>query len=298
MKLSYYPGCTLTTKAFGYNDSALAAAKAMGIELQEIEDWTCCGAMFPQVTDNIMELVAAARNLIAARDQAPDQPLVTLCPFCYNTLKRTNRVLKNDEEKRTKLCDFIECEPYDGSIRVMHYIEVLRDVVGFDNLRGFLREDVSFFRAVPYYGCLLLRPEEEIGLDSAENPRILDNMLEALGFETLEFPHKTECCGSYLAVSSEQTVDRCVSRIAETASHCGAQALVVTCPLCFSNLEQGQIRTAAENQTFRRVPVFYFTQLLALALGLEASVCRFEDHQIDPMPLLESKPAAMEGVQS
>lgn len=288
MKIPYYPGCTLRTKARGLDETARAAASALGIELAELPTWTCCGATFPLVTDDVMALVAPTRNLIYASREGGQ--LATLCSFCYNALKRANKVVKEDPEKRDKLNDFIE-EKYNGGVKVLHLLEVFRDGIGFDGLKGRLKGDLKSLRVAPYYGCLLLRPFEEVGLDDPEDPKIFEEFLGAIKCEPVSFPYRTECCGSYLAVSPATTeaVTKRSHSILTSAQRSGAEAIAVTCPLCHFNLDQRQDEVAAKHRGFTKIPIFYFTQLLAISLGIDEKLCHFEQHFVDPRPLLEGK---------
>ncbi|MDY6964698.1 MAG: CoB--CoM heterodisulfide reductase iron-sulfur subunit B family protein [Halobacteriota archaeon] len=277
MKVVYYPGCTLPTKASNFESSFLAVAEKLDIEIVEIEGWTCCGAVFPLVTDNIMNLVAPARNLAKARKLG--DKVTTLCAFCYNVLKRTNRVIREDKEKREKLNLFLE-EDYEGDLKIVHPLEILRDDIGFENLKI---EKALDLKVAPYYGCKLLRPFDEIGMDSPEAPTIFEDFLRAVGCEPVIFPQRTKCCGSYLSVSSTDVAIGCSDSILNSALENGADAMALTCPLCLFNLELAQ---KSREGPIKEIPVFYFTELLGLALGLEIKI---EKHFSDPLPLLESK---------
>jgi len=284
MKISYYPGCTLSTKAKSLDKSARAVASAIGIELVELPNWTCCGAAFPLVDDNLIGMAAAARILANAKKEGGK--LTTLCAFCYNVLKRTNNVIATDKEKRKRLNMFLE-EDYDGSTKVLHFIEVLRDEVGFETLSKKIKKKVNI-KVAPYYGCLLLRPYEEIKLDDPEAPSILENFLESIGCEVVDFPYKVECCGSYLAISSQDAAVDCSYSILNSAIRNGAEAIAVSCPLCYFNLDERQKEMFDRYKGFRGVPIFYFTQLLALAMELDVGVDP-NQHFVSPLPLLKEK---------
>lgn len=286
MKIPYYPGCTLRTKAKALDDSARASARALGLELVELPTWTCCGAAFPLVMDEVMTLVAPARNLVLARKEGDE--LVTLCSFCYNALKRTNKIVKEDEEKRDKLNHFIE-EEYKGEVKVLHLLEVLKDRVSFTSLKN--RGKSLGLKVAPYYGCLLLRPPEEMEFDDPEDPSLFEGFLEALGCEPVSFPYRTECCGSYLTVSPEASsvVIRRSYSILSSALRGGAEAVAVTCPLCHFNLDQKQEEVAAEYREFTKIPILYFTQLLGISLGIDRRLLHLDQHFVDPRPLLKEK---------
>ena len=168
MRFSYYPGCSLRTKAKNLDDSTKAVATVLGVELDELPGWVCCGAVPPLVTDNIMNLLAPVRNLASAEKRG--DRLVTTCAFCYNILKRSNTIVKEDAEKRDKINSFIE-ENYTGNIRVLHLLEVLRDEIGFEAIKGRIRFRLKELTVAPYYGCLLLRPYEIIRLDKIKEKK-------------------------------------------------------------------------------------------------------------------------------
>ncbi|MFQ6075565.1 MAG: CoB--CoM heterodisulfide reductase iron-sulfur subunit B family protein [Candidatus Bathyarchaeia archaeon] len=286
MRIPYYPGCTLYTRAKNLEDSTRASAEALGIELVEIPNWTCCGATFSMVDDSVMTLVAPVRNLAYASKEG--DRLVTTCAFCYNTLKRANRVVAEDADRRRKINDFIE-EEYQGNVRVVHLLELLRDDVGFETLGRHVERRLGGLRVAPYYGCMLLRPFEEVGIDDPEDPRILEDFLQSLGCEVAAFPYRTECCGSYLTISSTDVAVERSYTILDSALTNGAEAIVQSCPLCHFNLDQRQREISTKHRQFRGVPVLYFTQLLGLALGIEEDVYGFHLHYVDPRHMLRKK---------
>lgn len=288
MDVVYYPGCTLNTKAKNLGELAITSAKELGINLIELEEWTCCQAVFPLVTDNLMGMVSATRILMNASKKG--DKLTTLCAFCYNVLKRTNKVLKENDEVRMRISDFLE-EEYTGGVEVVHLLEILRDDVGFDKLSGCIAQKLEGLKVAPYYGCQLLRPYNELQMDNPETPRILDDFLTALGCDVKDFPLKTECCGSYQVINPESNnvaID-CSYRILRSAIMNDAEALALSCPLCYFNLDQKQKEIAEKYSDLKKIPVFYFTELLALAMGVGEEMFDFNLHYIDPRPILSNK---------
>jgi heterodisulfide reductase subunit B len=282
VRIPYFPGCTLHSKARSFDASARAAAQALDIIMEELPEWTCCGATFSMSADSAMGLVAPTRILASAKEAGK---LLTLCSFCYNTLKRTNRVIATDAEQRRKVTTFIE-EDYQGNVKTVHLLEVLRDDVGFEALAARVSKRLEGLKVAPYYGCLLLRPAEEMGFDDPERPTILETFLASLGCTVVEFPHKTECCGSFVAVSSPEAAQACSARILDAAVTQGAEMLVVSCPLCQYNLDRAQRQVQAGRGRATQVPVLYFSQLLAIALGCEEGCLHLGDHVVDPRPRL------------
>ena len=288
MSLAYYPGCTLKTKARNLEEPAIASMAALGFELEEIPRWNCCGAVYSLADDDLIHQVAPIRNLIRVKEQGKDV-LVTLCAFCFNTLKRANLLAKEDAEKRSTLNSFMDEEiDYEGDVRVVHLLEVLRDEIGWEALSKKIKIPLRGLKVAPYYGCMLLRPRE-VAIDNVENPTILHGFLEALGATPIDFPDATRCCGSYQIVSNPNNISEYAGDILSSALKCGAEALVLSCPLCDYNLGQGQKVWVKEHSNFKEMPFFYFTQLLALALELDPETCRFELNYGEPELFLREK---------
>lgn len=282
--LAYYPGCTLYTKGKNLDLAARKSAELLGIELKELETWNCCGAIYSPVTDDIASQVAPIRNLIEA--QKISKKLVTLCAACYNVLKRANRnlFLPENYQYRKRLLNYLE-ESYDGSTETIHYLEMLRDAVGFENLKNRVQKSLNGLRVASYYGCLMVRPTEELAFDDPDNPTIMDQMFLALGASPVNYAFKTECCGGYIVVNQPEVAKRCAQTILENISAAGAECIATTCPLCQYSLDNQQKVMSKEY----KIPVFYFTQLLGLALGLGPELLNFDNHYIDPKPLLKEK---------
>ncbi len=286
VRIPYFPGCTLSTKAQGFDAAGRASARALGFELAELSEWNCCGATFPLATDNELALVGPARVLLQAQQEGAR--LATLCSICYNVLKRTAGFLRENEEKRERINLFIE-EEYEGEVRVVHLLEILRDELGFEVLNERVEKSLEGLRVAPYYGCLLLRPQGEIGLDDPDEPTILHDLLANLGCEVVDFPNKTECCGSYLTVSATAAAEELAYTILKSAQREGAEMVVTSCPLCQFNLDYRQAEMGRKHPDFVPLPVLYFTQLLGIALGLDSTDYGFENHYVDPRPLLREK---------
>ncbi|HIE38347.1 MAG TPA: disulfide reductase [Anaerolineales bacterium] len=281
MRVSYYPGCTLSTKARGYDRSGRAVAAALGVELVELPEWQCCGATFPLATDNSLALIAPTRVLYQA-EQAGEQ-VAALCAICYHVLKRTQTTLERDLEMRERINWFTEQE-YQGRVRVVHLLELLRDEPGWDGLAERVTRPLKGLRAAPYYGCLLLRPYDEIRLDDPESPTILHDLLRALGAEPVDFPYNVECCGSYITVKEPKISETMSRDIVASAREHGAQVIVTACPLCQFNLDYPQ-RETEFGRSGEEIPVVYFTQLMAVALGLPEEDWGLEEYYVDPRPL-------------
>ncbi len=280
----YFPGCTLKQKALGFDRSAREALGALGLELHELPSWNCCGATFPLSMENLLDLTGPARILAAARGQGTR--LAVACATCYNVLRRTNRLLLQDEEKRQKINLFIEAD-YAGDLEVVHLIELVHREVGVERLRQAVRRPLAGLAVAAYYGCFLLRPPAEVGFDDPEDPILLDELLAAAGATPISYPHRGECCGGYLAVRSAEAALAASYRVLTAARAAGADLVVTSCPLCQFNLDRQQEAMSRRRAGFRPLPVLYFTQLLGLALGLDTTGYLLERHCVDPRELKE-----------
>ena len=259
MTYSYFPGCTLRTKGKELDQWGKAAAQALGFTLEEVPQWQCCGAVYPLAKDEIATRLSSVRALIAAGEQ--NQELVTLCSACHHVIKRVNNDMKNDAEIRDRVSRYMGLEvPYAGQTNVLHYLEVLRDRVGFAELAKKVVKPLTGRKIGAYYGCLLLRPSKEMGFDDPENPRILEDFIRALGAEPVIYARRNECCGGYCTMENKAYAAKQVDKIMDNARACGAQELITACPLCMYNLKEN----AADG-----LPVHYFTELLAEALGVK-----------------------------
>jgi heterodisulfide reductase subunit B len=271
----YFPGCSLRTVARDFDHSAKACAQALGFELKEMQGQLCCGAVMSNVDDNLM--TKAGPNRILARAAQEDRTLVTLCAGCYNVLKRTGVHAKSSPASQQTINTFNE-EAYDGGVDVIHFLEILRDQIGFDAVEKAVKVPFNGLPVGAYYGCLLLRPSEEMKFDDPNRPSILETLLSILGCTPIDYPARTDCCGSYLGVSSTTNSQPISAAIIRSARSCGARLLALSCPLCKYNLEssEGTSGSASEDS----LPIVYFTQLLGLALGLQPEDLELNQRQM------------------
>ncbi len=258
MKICYYPGCTLKTKAKELDAYARSSALALGVEMEEIPEWQCCGAVYPLARDEIATKLSAVRALNYAKENGGK--LLTLCSACHNVIKRVNDDMKNDQNIAFKANNYMQLDtPYQGESQVIHYLEMLRDEVGFDNIKKAVVNPLNK-KVGAYYGCLLLRPSGVMAFDNPENPTIIEDFISAIGGTPVKYPFRNECCGAYVSLKNEELAKRKVEKIIERAKGMGAEEIITACPLCLYNLKKygGEI-----------LPVTYFTELLANALGVK-----------------------------
>ena len=259
MIVSYFPGCTLRTKAKDLDAYARRSAEALGITLEEIENWQCCGGVFSMAKDEIASKLSSVRALAAA--QAKDQILVSVCSACHNVLKQTNHQIETDAEFADRANRYLAPDvSYTGGTRVLHFLELLRDAVGFENIKKAVKNPLTGKKIGAYYGCLLLRPGQTMQMDDVENPQILEDFIRAIGATPVLYAQRNECCGGYVTMEDPAQAKKQSQKILANAEACGAEMLVTACPLCRYNLEKNG---ASE------LPVIYFTELLAEALGVK-----------------------------
>lgn len=279
MEYAYYPGCSLHSTGREFHDSVTAVFRALEIGLVELDDWNCCGASSAHSRSRTLSLTLPARNLSLA--QAAGHDVLMPCAACFNRHKTVERELQSSPERRRQLEQAVGFE-YRGSSSVRALLEVLHDAVGADAIRDRVTRDLAGFPVVAYYGCLLVRPPEVTKFDDPEHPVVMGELLGALGADVRPWGNATECCGGALTLTQPKVARRLVSRLAGRAREAGAQAIVTSCPLCQVNLEMRQAGPE------RQMPVFYISELMGLAFGLEESRTWWPKHLIDPRPLLHA----------
>jgi len=267
LKLMYFPGCALKSTAEDYEKTAIAVAEKLGVELLELERWNCCGVVFNVAADAVMHHIAAVRDLIRAQEMGRklnDNRLVTICSMCYSTLKRVNQIVKDDPEKLRNINEFMdEEEDYEGNIEVIHLLQVFKDLVGYDKIKEKVSRRMEKIKAAPFYGCALLRPKE-VSIDDPEDPKIMEELIEALGAEAVKFPYEIKCCSSYNVIYDRKITEETAAEIQRAAERWGANIIVTTCPLCHYNLNTSKRKNG--------IPTIYFTELMAYAFGLEETL--------------------------
>ena len=260
MVYSYFPGGTLNPKATDLDAYARRSAEALGVTLEELPEWQCCGAVYPIAQDEIATRLSSVRALNSAKELG--RPLLTLCSACHHVIKRVNEDMRANEDIRGKANRYLElAEPYAGETRVVHYLEMLRDGVGFAELKKKVVNPLKGRKIAAYYGCLLLRPNDVMQFDNPENPTILEDFIRAIGAEPVVSALRNECCGAYVALEDKSVPEKLAGRILDSMRDLGADSVITACPLCRYNLYT--------NRKEGHPPVYYFTELLAEALGVK-----------------------------
>ncbi|MBR3987898.1 MAG: CoB--CoM heterodisulfide reductase iron-sulfur subunit B family protein [Clostridia bacterium] len=257
MKVSYFPGCTLKNKAKDLDLYSYKSASALGVTLEEIENWQCCGGVFTSADDEVATKLSSVRALKYAFER--NEPLVTVCSACHNVIKQTNYAMQTNKTFADKVNRYMAEDSYNGEAEVYHYLEMLRDLVGFDTLKEKVVNSLKGKKIAAYYGCLLLRPNKVMRMDDPENPTIMEDFIRALGADAVVYAKRNECCGGYISVESPDSARRNSNAVVKNAKAAGAEMIITACPLCKYNLE----KNGAD------IPVVYFTELLAEALGVK-----------------------------
>lgn len=283
---SYYPGCSLHASAKEYDESTQRLFRALDIGLKEVPDWFCCGATPAHNVDELLSLSLCAKNLELAGDVEGD--LAVACAACFSRLKTTQHKLAVDPEKRRQV-EFAIDAPIPEGKRVKHLLEILARDFGLERLAAAVKKPLSELKVACYYGCLLTRPPEVPELDCVEAPTIMEKVVEAVGAQAVSWSHRLECCGANFTLSRPGVVLKLSGEILASARDAGADCIMVACPLCHGNLDIRQQGIEEATGEHFGLPVFYMTQLLALAVGVRPSKLGLDSMIVNPQPLLKKK---------
>jgi heterodisulfide reductase subunit B2 len=275
MRYAYYPGCSLEATGRPYEESVAAVAKALGIELVELEDWNCCGATAYMSINETLSFSLSARNLCQAKKIG--NTLVTACSACYTNLRKTETYLSDFPEIKNKVNSALAEAglKYEGGIVTKHFLQTVVEDVGLNKIKALVKHPLSGLRIAPYYGCQIARP---YGIeDSADNPMMMDRLIETIGGDPIYYPMKTVCCGGSLMGIRKEVALRLCRNILLCAQQSGAQCIAVTCPLCQMNLDAFQSSINKTYGTNFNLPILYFTQLMGMAFGYDSKSLGIND---------------------
>lgn len=283
---TYFPGCSTEATAIALGLSTTAVAKALDIDLIELEDWNCCGSSPYGGVDEIEATCVSARNLALAEKRGLD--LVTPCSSCYVTLNKANSHIKEHPKTKAIVKEALAAAnlEYRGTVKVRHLLEVLFADITPEVIATKVKRNLSGLKVAPYYGCQLVRPG--YGFDSAEFPKSLDRLTESLGAEVVPFPLKARCCGGSLILSEEGRALGLINKLLGNALENGAQCIVTDCPLCQINLDAYQGKVNSKFNREFNFPVLFFSQLMGISLGLEPKSLGLEKNIVTPSKVLAS----------
>ena len=282
MKYAYYPGCSLHSTAKEYDLSTRAVCRELGIELEEIPDWSCCGATSAHSLNRDLGIALPLRNLAKAEEMGLD--VVTPCAACFNRMKSADAAVKDDPELLKSASEIVGAD-YKGLVNILSLLAAV-DQLDDETIKAHVKRELPGLKVACYYGCLLLRPPDVAGFDDPENPESLDKLVAELGAEAVKWPYKTECCGASLSLSKPEVVVKLTHDILSMAKHAGANCIVTACPLCQGNLDLRQSQVESTYKEQFGLPVLYFTQLMGYAFGLPNSSLGLNKHMVNPGRIL------------
>jgi len=283
MKYAYYPGCSLSSTGIEYDMSTKKVAKALGIELWEIPEWNCCGASSAHLTDHLLALALPARNLAIAEEKGLDVAIP--CAACYARCKASEIEVKNSREMQKTISEVIERE-YKGKSQARALLDIFVNDLGLESINALVNKPLKGLKVVSYYGCLLVRPPK-LGFDDPEDPQSMDELVESLGGTPIDWAFKTECCGAAHATTKSDVGLAMIEKILTAAKETGADCIVTACPLCMNNLDMRQAQVGVKFGQTYNLPVFYFTELMGIALGLNPEELGVNKHFVDSMGVVK-----------
>jgi heterodisulfide reductase subunit B len=302
-KVAYYPGCALEGSAHAYDRSTQALGKALGLELEEVEDWNCCGAMEVKNVDRKVQTYLSSRVLSIAANQMDHKVVMAPCNGCYHNLKHAEHDLAHDAGSREaveRISKKAGHETYQaGQVETIHALDWIKHGIGEEELRRRVRNSLKGLRIANYYGCMYTRPRNIFpekdagpGSESIAKPHFMDDLLAAAGAENVDFPLKTACCGGAHTLSDSDTSTKLVLNILQAAEAAGADVIATECPTCHSGLEMHQVRAEKVLGKKTKVKMLYFTQLLGIALGLSPRKVGVHENISDGLQALRGKSIA------
>lgn len=298
--VAYYPGCALEGTGHAYNRSTKAVGKALGLELDEVKNWNCCGAMEVKNIDPKLQTYLSARVMsIAANDMHADVVMAP-CNGCYHNLKKAEHDLAHDEASRTvvdRLSQKAGHATYRaGQLETIHALDWIKQGIGEEELKRRIKNSLKGLRVANYYGCMYTRPrhifpekDRGAGSESTSQPHFMDDLLGAAGAENVDFPLKTACCGGAHTLSDSDTSTKLVLNILRAAEAAGADVIATECPTCHSGLEMHQVRAETVFGQKTTIKMMYFTQLLGIALGLAPRKVGLHENVSDGFEVLETR---------
>ena len=278
-EVSYYPGCSLHGTAREYDESIRGVSSLLGLQLHELEDWTCCGASSAHCTDEELAFELAARNLAIA--EKSDRDLLVPCVACYSRFKTAEKEVKEHSRKSHSA--------YQGKVHIQYALDFFCDELILEEVKKKQNKSLSGLKVACYYGCLTVRPPEMTGIKNYENPQHMDRLMEVLGAEPIPWSYKTDCCGASLVMTRTDIVRKLGQRILSMAKEAEADCLVTGCTMCQANLDTRQDELEKDAGEKYDIPILYFTELMGLAMGHKDVKKWLGRHITDPIKILSSK---------
>lgn len=275
-KLLFYPGCSLQRTARPYLDSLVAISPLIGIELEEIQDWNCCGATEYIAIHHLASHALVGRNLaLAAQQSNGTHTVMAACSACYLNLAKTDSYMQVNAQLNRQVNDALQAgglHYQPGTVQIRHLLDIIVNDIGMEEIKKQVVRPLKGLRIAPYYGCMIARPDRDNRWDNVEHPVALDKLMKAIGAEVIDFPLKTHCCGGHMTQINMPTAYELIRRLVYGAAQYHADLMVTLCPMCQLNLDAYQSEMNRHFHTSYHMPILYFTQLMGLAFGLEPEV--------------------------
>lgn len=284
MKVGYYPGCSLTGTGKEYDMSLRKVVGLLETELEELKDWSCCGATSAHATNHLLAATLPARNLLLAKHQNLKE-LAAPCAACYNRMVVTAHELAENPELDKQVAGLLG-ESAKNDLKIINIIELFQKI-GLDKIKEKVKVDLKGIKAACYYGCLLVRPFEITKFDDAEHPVSMEEIIKSVGAVPVDWNFKIECCGGAHSIAHMEIVVDLSKKIIDDAQRNGADVIIVACPMCHSNLDMRQKAIKKEYPAHKDIPVLYLSEFVGLALGLKPKELGLDCHLIDTKSLLE-----------
>lgn len=284
MNYGYYPGCSLEGTAKEFDRSLKEVLSKLNCGLNEIDDWSCCGASSAHISSHLLSVALPVRNLMLARKQGLNE-IVAPCAACFSRLLSSQKEMKLDEKVRMKVEDLLE-EKFSNGLEIFNLIQLFQKI-GLDKIKEAKQIDLSNLKAACYYGCLLIRPFDILNFDDEENPVSMEEIVNAAGAKTINWNYKTECCGAAHSIAHTDIVEKLSKKILDDAVKNGADVIIAACPMCHSNLDMRQKNVIKHYPDHKIIPILYLSQLVGIALGIDYKKLGMDLHYIDPIPIVE-----------
>lgn len=298
-KVAYYPGCALEGSGGPYDRSTRQLVKALGLEMENLRDYNCCGAMEVKNVHPMLQTYLSARNMAIASEKMGLDTVMAPCNGCYHNLKKAEFETATSQDVMNTVQDLArkaEDPVYNGDVRTLHLLEWLMEELGPEGIREKMTKSLNGLKIANYYGCMYTRPRQIFpekdqgpGSESSYRPHFMDDLLAAAGGVNVDYPLKTACCGGAHTLSDSDTSTQLVLNLLQAAEDSGAEVIATECPTCHSGLEMHQVRAETEFGIKTNVKVLYFTQLLGLAMGLSPRKLGIHENVSDSIGLLKHK---------
>lgn len=284
MNFGYYPGCSLEGSAKEFNQSLKAVLQALDVQLNEVQDWSCCGASSAHGANHLLALALPARNLLLAKQQGLES-IVAPCAACYNRLAVAKHELHSNEKARKGVEELLGV-PFANGMQILNLVQLFH-TIGLDTIKEKITNPLTALKPACYYGCLLVRPNAITGFDDAEQPVAMEKVAEITGAKPVQWNFKVECCGASHSIAHTEIVEKLSRRIIDDARKHGANCIIAACPMCHSNLDMRQLNMKKADPAMEQMPVLYLSEFIGLALGLTPKQLGINLHFIDALPVIQ-----------